>query len=518
MDNKFIPQVSRRKMLQLSLAAGAVGAGQALIPGWREATAAKHGGNSFRASVVRPSHGAVGFTSFIHPTAGLNVRHLSLGAASLIDAFVDLNGQSADVGNAVNLQDNCRLLNYEGVNGQGGHGNLYLGDGTFTAHGVTFVGNVHIGEACGTGINAIVQNAHIHDASFTGLAAHILGSTPHQPIEIPEASLVLFGARILSQDDVQANIMPVPAPFSLFFADVDQENLVLARGFNLLYRAAGRMIPFSNEAGNPRNPGDQFPELIEAFGKLSVAPPTIYRRGTGVIPGRQANLGDLGFGLFEPHSPVPTPSTPAPDMGGLGLNAPPSDSPESTARFVIPNVMSPELIDDGAVVLGGCKLEEGVRVGSGSYVLGDVAPTVSVGRNTVIGRNSSLHELTFTSCRVGENCVIGNRVVLHGPVEIGNAVHVGDGAVLFGPRVHDGVRIGARALVFGPVEITEDVPDDAIIVAPGNEFLIAPSAPMNRVATTKVSKEMLSYWKHAQDAGGGCGCGVGNMVNMGAWV
>ncbi len=521
MDN-LIPNITRRKMLQLSLAAGAISAGQTFISGQRNALAAGvYESDGSQTSATNPSHGAVGFTSFIHPAAGLHVDHLSLGAASLIDAFVQLDGKSAAIGNAVNLQDNCRLLNFFGDNDRNvpsEYGSLYLGDGTFTAHGVTFIGNVHIGEACGTGINAVVQNARIGDASFTGLAAQILGAKPHQPIEIPDASLVLFGARIHSQEEVSANIIPAPAPLSLFFADVDQENLVLARGFNLLYRAATRMIPFSNEVGNPRNPGDQFPELTEAFGKLSIAPPSIYRRGTGVIPGRQANLGDLSFDLFEPHSPVSTPSTPAPDMGGLGLNAPQSDSLESGARFVIPTVMSPELIDDGAIVLGGCKLEEGVRVGSNSYVLGDVAPTVSVGKNTVIGRNTSLHELTFTSCRVGENCVIGNRVVLHGPVEVGNAVQIGDGAILFGPKVHDSVKIGKRALVFGPVEITQDVPDDAIIVAPGNEFLIAPSAPMNMRVSAKVSKEMLAHWKHAQDTGGGCGCGIGNMINMGAWV
>ena len=242
------------------------------------------------------SVGPQGFTSFIHPTAKLETRKLRMGAASLIDAFVTLEGKSALIGNAVNIQDNTRLLNF-GTRGRG-RGNLVLGDGTFTAHGVTFIGKVRIGEACGTGINAVVQNATLGNGSFVGLMAQIRGSSPQHPIKIPEASMVLFGARIYEQEDVAANIIPVPAPFSLFFADVDQENLVLARGFNLLYRAAARMIPFSDEPGNPRNPGEAFPGLEDAFGKLSIAPPTIYRRGTGVIPGRQASLGDLSFGHF----------------------------------------------------------------------------------------------------------------------------------------------------------------------------------------------------------------------------
>ena len=456
--------------------------------------------------------GPIGFTSFIHPTASLGTRRFSIGAASLIDAFVQLHGTKVRIGNAVNLQDNTRLLNFG--HHIKGRGNLKLGDGTFTAHGVTFIGKVRIGEACGTGINAVVQNAWVGDASFTGLMTRILGRNPHRPIQIPEASLVKFGARIHQQADVTANIMPVPAPFSMFFADVDEENLVLARGFNLLYRAMARMIPFSDIANNPRNPGDDFPDLDAGFGKLSIAPPSVYRRGTGVIPGRQANLGDLNFELFKPLFPVPSPNSPAPDSGGLGLNAPASDSPAATARLIEPSVVSPELIDVDAIVLGGCQLETGVIVGAGSYILGDVAPTVFVGAGTVIGRNTSLHELAFTSCRVGSNCSIGNRVVLHGPVEIGNNVAIGDGAVLFGPRVRDGVQVGARALVFGPVEITRDIPNDAIIVAPGNEFLIAPSAPQGAQHVLPKSASMLAHWQRAQGTSGGCCCGVGPLMQM----
>ncbi|NEP27705.1 hypothetical protein [Moorena sp. SIO3I6] len=495
---------SRRDLLIAALGGATAATVGSVIPGGMKGVAAQQ---------AKSSVGPVGFTSFINPSAVVGTRNFKMGAASLIDAFVTLKGASAKIGNAVNLQDNTRLLNFRGRSL--GRGNLELGDGTFTAHGVTFVGRVRIGQACGTGINAIVQNADIGDASFTGLAAQILGENPRRPIKIPPASLVLFGARIYSQLDVKPNIIPVPAPFSLFFADVDEENLVLARGFNLLYRAAARTIPFSDVAGNPRNPGEDFPNLDQAFGKLSVAPPSIYRRGTGVIPARQATLGDLGFERFEPLTPVPTPSTPADDAGGVGLNAPPSNSPEAGARFVVPVVKSPELIDKDAIVLGGCRLESGVVVGKGSYILGDVAPTVSVGKGTTIGKNSSLHQLTFTSCRVGARCVIGDRVVLHGPLEIEDDVTIGNGTVLFGPTVRKGVKIGARVLVFGPVEVTEDIPDDAIVVAPGNEFLIAPSAPSRSARITLPhSNAMLSQWGRAQAAGCDCGCGVGALVQI----
>ncbi|WP_169221473.1 hypothetical protein [Brasilonema sp. UFV-L1] len=461
-----------------------------------------------------PRTGPIKYTSFIHPTAKINTKKFLIGAQSLIEGFVTLEGQSALLGHASDLQDNDRLLNYANASRGLSHpGDLVIGDGSFTAHGVTFIGKVRIGDACGTVINAVVQNARIGDASITGFTAQILGEDPANLIEIPEASLVLFGARIRSQADVAANIIPVPAAFSLFASDVDQENVLLARAYNLLYRAAARLTPFSADENSPGNPGSNFPDVAQAFGKLSVAPPTVDRRGTGVIPARQASLNDLSFEVFGPLSPLPSPSTPAPDAGGL--NAPPSSSPEAGARFLAPRVASPELVDNNAIVLGGVELAEGVVVGRGSYLHGGDSPGISVGRGTRIGQNTSVHELTFTSVRIGSGVTIGNRVVLHGPLEIGNNVTVGDRAVLFGPRIAEGVTIGAGVLVFGPVEVTRDIPAGTIIVAPGNETLIAPSHRTGWGAA-QPSPLMLAEWQQAREAGGGCGCGVGAMIHVSA--
>lgn len=441
--------------------------------------------------------GPVDYTGFIHPKAQIDTKKFSMGGASLIEAFVTLSGESAEVGVGCNLQDNDRLLNYD-ANGKQVAGELTLGDGAFTAHGVTFIGKVQIGQGCGTVINAVVQNAIIGDASLVGPLARILGSDPDNPIVIPEASLVLFGANINSQEDVADNTIPVPAPFSIFAGDVAQENLVLARGYNLLYRAASRMTPFSTGEGDPRNPGDDFPDVATAFGKIAVAPPTVYRRGTGVIPARDAGFGDLTFERFEPNA---------------GFAAPAGDDPAASARFIIPRVASPELIDDNAMVLGGCDLGAGVKVGKGSCLHAADAPAVAVGQGTTIGCYSSLHELSLSSCLVGADCRIGDRVVLHGPLVVGDRVEVGDGAVLFGPTIADGVKIGAGALVFGPVEVTKDVPAGAIIVPPGMEFLVAPSASPKR-ATLPISALMLSAWAAAQYAGShDCGlCGLSTML------
>lgn len=496
------PEAGRRQWLKAGLvgaAAATAGAANATL-NLRLGAGDDDDGRYLGHSQVRS--GPVGFTSFTHPTAKIQTNKFSIGAQSLIEGFVTLNGASARIGNATNLQDNDRLLDYSGGRIPA-RGDLQIGDGSFTAHGVTFIGKVRIGDASGTVINAVVQNARVGDASLTGLAARILGEDPSRPITIPEASLVLFGARIRSQADVAANIIPIPAPFSLFASDVDQENLLLARGYNLLHRAASRTLPFSAEANSPRNPGANFPDVATAFGKLSIAPPTVSRRGTGPIPARQATLGDLSFELFEPL-PLGAPGTSLP-------NSPAPNSPEAGARFIRPRVASPELVDNGAIVLGGVELGAGVVVGPGSYLHGADSPSIAIGARTQIGRNASVHQLTFTSVRVGTDVVIGNRVVLHGPLEIGNRVRVGDGAVLFGPRIADGVTIGAGAVVFGPVEVTRDVPPGAIVVAAGNEFLIAPSHDGPRVGLPAVASTQAE-WQLAGDTGGGCSCGAGSLL------
>jgi len=173
-------------------------------------------------------------------------------------------------------------------------------------------------------------------------------------------------------------------------------------------------------------------------------------------------------------------------------------------------VVSPEMIDD-AILIGGVELASNVRVGKESYLHGGDAPAVSVGANTTIGRNSSVHELTFTSVRIGSRVVVGNRGVLHGPLAIGDNVSIGDGTVLFGPTVAENVKIGARVLAFGPMEITSDVPDDSTLVPPGMESLIAPSHSGPR-GTPLRSALMQKQWDSALEVGAGCACCSGMIL------
>ena len=121
--------------------------------------------------------GPVGYTGFVHPAARIDTKQFSIGGASLIEPFVSLDGESAKIGVACNLQDNDRLLDFAAA-GKQAPGDLERGDGSFTAHGVTFIGKVHIGQACGTVINAVVQNAVVGDGTLIGPMARVLGTRP----------------------------------------------------------------------------------------------------------------------------------------------------------------------------------------------------------------------------------------------------------------------------------------------------------------------------------------------------
>ena len=227
-----------------------------------------------------PRSGAIGYTSFIHPKAYVGTAFFAIGAQSLIEGQVQLQGASARLGNSSDLQDNCRLQNFGNF-----PGDLVIGDGSFTAHNVTFIGRVVVGDAVGTVISAVVQNAIIGDASIVGFTAQILGTNPFAPIRIPDAHLVLFGARIKSQADVAANTIPIPAAFSLFASDVNSENVLLARAYNLLYRAAGRFTPFSSGPTDPGNPGGKLSRprhrLRQVHGRAADAGSARHRRHPG---------------------------------------------------------------------------------------------------------------------------------------------------------------------------------------------------------------------------------------------
>jgi len=116
-----------------------------------------------------------------------------------------------------------------------------------------------------------------------------------------------------------------------------------------------------------------------------------------------------------------------------------------------------------ATLIGRVVLEEGASVWFGAVLRGD-NEEVRVGAGSNVQDNAVLHTDIGYPLRIGANCTIGHRVMLHG-CTVGDGSLIGMGATLLnGARIGRGCLIGAGAL------ITEgkDIPDFSLVMgAPG---------------------------------------------------
>ncbi len=127
---------------------------------------------------------------------------------------------------------------------------------------------------------------------------------------------------------------------------------------------------------------------------------------------------------------------------------------------------SPELPADGlywvaetAVVTGKVRLHSDVSIWYGSVLRGD-NEWIEIGARSQIQDNATLHTDPGFPLTIGEACVIGHNVVLHG-CTIGDASLIGMGAIVL-----NGAKIGAHCLVGAGALITEgkEFPEGSVIL------------------------------------------------------
>ena len=126
----------------------------------------------------------------------------------------------------------------------------------------------------------------------------------------------------------------------------------------------------------------------------------------------------------------------------------------------------PELPDDGrywvadsAAVIGRVRLKRDTSVWYGAVLRGD-NEWIEVGERSQVQDNSTLHTDPGYPIVIGDNCVIGHNVVLHGCTIASNSL-IGMGAILL-----NGVKIGRNCLVGAGALVTEgkEFPDNSLIV------------------------------------------------------
>lgn len=126
--------------------------------------------------------------------------------------------------------------------------------------------------------------------------------------------------------------------------------------------------------------------------------------------------------------------------------------------------IAPEIAGDcwvapDANLIGRVVLEPGASVWFGSTLRGD-NEEIRVGAGSNVQENCVFHTDPGYALRIGANCTIGHKAMLHGCV-IGDGSLIGMGAtVLNGARIGKGCLIGAGALV------TEgkDIPDFSLVM------------------------------------------------------
>ncbi len=116
-------------------------------------------------------------------------------------------------------------------------------------------------------------------------------------------------------------------------------------------------------------------------------------------------------------------------------------------------------IADSAIVIARVRLKTDASVWFNAVLRGD-NEWIDLGERSQIQDNAMLHTDPGFPLNIGDNCVIGHNVVLHGCTIAPNSL-VGMGAVVL-----NGARIGKNCLVGAGAVVTEgkEFPDNSLIV------------------------------------------------------
>ena len=116
-------------------------------------------------------------------------------------------------------------------------------------------------------------------------------------------------------------------------------------------------------------------------------------------------------------------------------------------------------IAESATVIGRVRLKSDASVWFGSVLRGD-NEWIELGERSQIQDNSTLHTDPGFPIVIGDNCVIGHNVMLHG-CTVGSGSLIGMGAIVL-----NGAKIGSNCLVGAGALVTEgkEFPDNSLIV------------------------------------------------------
>jgi carbonic anhydrase/acetyltransferase-like protein (isoleucine patch superfamily) len=111
-----------------------------------------------------------------------------------------------------------------------------------------------------------------------------------------------------------------------------------------------------------------------------------------------------------------------------------------------PEIMESCFIADNATVIGQVKINDNANVWYGSVIRSDMSYT-TIGSNTNIQENTTVHNDFSTPTEIGDNVTIGHNCVIHG-CKIKNNVLIGMGSIILNnAEIGENTIIGAGSLV-----------------------------------------------------------------------
>ena len=146
-------------------------------------------------------------------------------------------------------------------------------------------------------------------------------------------------------------------------------------------------------------------------------------------------------------------------------------------------------VADTATVIGRVRLKTDASVWFGSVLRGD-NDWIELGERTQIQDNSTLHTDPGFPITIGDDCVIGHGVVLHGCTIAAGSL-IGMGAIVL-----NGARIGHKCLVGAGALVTEgkEFPDFSLIVGAPARVI----RTLNETETLGIARAADGYVKRWQ--------------------
>jgi gamma-carbonic anhydrase len=151
---------------------------------------------------------------------------------------------------------------------------------------------------------------------------------------------------------------------------------------------------------------------------------------------------------------------------------------------LVPTLGERVLVCPGAGLIGDVRLGDDVSIWYGAILRGDLAP-VTVGKGSNVQDNSVLHVGDHSPCVVGQETVVGHKVMLHG-------CRVEDGCIIgMQATILDDAVIGEGSLVGAAALVTQGT-----VIPPGSLVLGAPAKVIRALSSAELDRQRALAGKY----------------------